>query len=65
MKYRINEYTQVQIGMGFVNRPGEKVDLTKWFREGELVNLLVSDGQAVLVYRELRSEEQQKNAVNQ
>jgi len=56
MKYRTNEYTKIQIGMGFI--PEQKVDLTKWFKSGEYVNLMVSDGQAVLVHRELRAEEQ-------
>lgn len=57
MKYRINEFTKIQIGTGFVNNAGEKADLTQWFKEGEYVNLLVSDGQAVLIHRELRPEE--------
>jgi hypothetical protein len=52
-----NEYTSVQVGMGFVNKPGEKTDLTKWFRPGDRVDALVKDGQAVALHRELRPDE--------
>lgn len=58
-----NEYTSVQVGMGFVNRPGEKTDLTKWFRPGDRVDALVKDGQAVALHRELRPDEQKQQAL--
>lgn len=56
-KYRINEYSKVQIGMGFIDKPGEKTDLAQWFKEGDYVNLMVDNGQAVVIHRELRPEE--------
>jgi len=56
--FTTNEYTSVQVGMGFVNKPGEKTDLTKWFRPGDRVDALVKDGQAVALHRELRPDEQ-------
>ncbi|MGB9904938.1 MAG: copper amine oxidase N-terminal domain-containing protein [Desulfotomaculales bacterium] len=56
----INEYTSIQIGIyAFgVNKPGEKTDLTKWFKVGDTVHALVKDGQALSLYRELRPGEQ-------
>lgn len=57
VKYRVNEFTKIQVGSGFVNNAGEKADLTQWFKEGEYVNLMVNDGQAVLIHRELRPKE--------
>lgn len=57
-KYRTNEYTAIQIGMQFVNQPGEPGNLTQWFKKGDYVDLLVKDGQAVLIHRSLRSGEQ-------
>jgi hypothetical protein len=56
---RTNEYTSVQVGMGFVSRPGEKLDLTKWFKAGDQVDVLYKDGQALALHRELRPGEQQ------
>lgn len=53
-----SEYTSVQVGVGFVNKPGEKTDLTKWFKPGDRVDALVKDGQAVALHRELRPDEQ-------
>ncbi|SHJ16078.1 hypothetical protein [Desulfofundulus thermosubterraneus] len=55
---RTTEYTSVQIGMGFVNKPGEKLDLTKWFKQGDYVDVLYKDGQALALHRELRPGEQ-------
>ncbi|WP_027356878.1 copper amine oxidase N-terminal domain-containing protein [Desulfofundulus thermocisternus] len=55
----INEYTSVQVGMRFVNKPGEKIDLTKWFKPGDTVGALVKEGQAKALGRELRPGEQQ------
>lgn len=57
-KYRINEFTSIQIGMQFVNQPGDPIDLTHWFQKGDYVDLLVKDGQAVLIHRDLRSGEE-------
>ncbi|MDI6710455.1 MAG: hypothetical protein QME76_07185 [Bacillota bacterium] len=51
---RVNEYTSIQIGMGFVNKPGEKLDLTRWFKQSDQVDMLYKDGQAMAVHRELR-----------
>lgn len=51
---RISEYTSVQVGMGFVNEPGVKLDLTQWFKPGDYVNLLYEDGQALALHRDLR-----------
>lgn len=56
--YRTNKYTSVQIGMGFVNKPNEKTDLTKWFQKGDQVDLLVKNGQVMAMHRELRPGEQ-------
>lgn len=58
--FRINEYTQIQVGMKFVSKPNTKTDLTKYFKKGDLVSLLVKNDQAVSVYREARAEEQEK-----
>ncbi|WP_027718094.1 hypothetical protein [Desulfovirgula thermocuniculi] len=59
---RVNEYTTVQVGMGFVSRPGEKPDLTKWFKPGDKVDMLYRDGQALALHRELRPGEQAPQA---
>lgn len=53
-----NEYTSIQVGMGFVNKPGEKADLTKWFKAGDTIDALVKDGQALALHREPRPGEQ-------
>lgn len=63
--YLISEYTSVQIGMNFVNKPGEKTDLTKWFQKGDEIDLLVKDDQAMAVHRELRPGEQVPQASGQ
>ena len=55
---RANEYTAVQIAMNFVNQPGEKTDLSKWFRAGDQVDLMVKEGQILAVHRESRPGEQ-------
>lgn len=55
---RTTEYTSVQVGMNFVSRPGEKPDLTKWFKAGDSVDVLYKDGQALALHRELRPDEQ-------
>ena len=39
--YKITENTPVVIGYGYVNRPGEKADLTKYFRQGDTVHMMV------------------------
>lgn len=56
---KVTEYTSAQIGMGFVNKPGEKLDLTKWFKQGDSVDMLYKDGQAMALHRELRQGEQE------
>lgn len=56
--YRTNEFTSVQVGMGFVNQPGQKLDLTKHFKAGDYVDLLVKDGQALALHRDFRPGEQ-------
>ncbi|MGQ9513343.1 hypothetical protein [Thermodesulfitimonas sp.] len=55
---RTNEYTSVQVGMGFVNQPGRKLDLTQHFKAGDYVDALVKDGQALALHRDLRPGEQ-------
>lgn len=55
--YRVNEYSTVQIGMNFVSQPGKKTDLTKFFKKGDYVDLMVDGKQAVVVHREIRPEE--------
>ena len=57
---RTNRYTNIQIGMSFVNRPGIKTDLTKYFKPGDYVYMLTEDGQAFLIYRDLRPDEYQE-----
>lgn len=47
-----SEYTSIQVGMGFVNKPGEKTDLTKWFNSGDTLDTLVKDGQALALHCE-------------
>lgn len=56
-KYRTNEYTSIQVGMQFVNKSGEPADLTQYFKKGDYVDLLVKDGQAVLIHREARKDD--------
>jgi uncharacterized protein YneF (UPF0154 family) len=51
---RTNEYTTLQVGMGFVNESGGKADITEWFTEGDYVNVIASDGQALALHREAR-----------
>lgn len=60
--YRVNEYTSIQVGMGFVNKSNEKADLTKWFQKGDEIDLLVRSGQAMAMHRELRPGEQAPQA---
>ncbi|WP_109206267.1 hypothetical protein [Moorella sp. Hama-1] len=55
-----NEYTSIQVGMGFMNKPGEKADLTKWFKAGDTIDALVKDGQALALHREPRPGEQEQ-----
>ena len=62
---RTNEFTSVQVGMRFVNEPGIKTDLTQWFKTGDYVNMLVKDGQALALHRELRPGEQQKEEITE
>jgi hypothetical protein len=60
-----NEYTSIQVGMGFVNKPGEKADLTKWLKAGDTIDALVKDGQALALHREPRpGEETQQGQVS-
>jgi hypothetical protein len=54
----VNEHTSVQIGMGFVSKPNEKVDLMKWFANGDRASVLYKDGQALALHREPRPGEQ-------
>lgn len=55
---RTSEYTSVQVGMDFVNRPGQKLDLTEHFKVGDYVDVLVKDGQALALHRDFRPGEQ-------
>jgi hypothetical protein len=55
---RTNEYTSIQVGMGFVNQPGQKADLTKHFKAGDYVDVLVKDGQALALHRDFRPGEE-------
>jgi hypothetical protein len=55
---RTNEYTSVQVGMDFVNRPGQKLDLTEHFKVGDYVDVLVKDGQALALHRDFRPSEE-------
>ena len=48
-----NEYTSVQVGMAFMNKPGEKTNLTEWFAVGDHIDMLVEDGQALALYQEV------------
>ncbi|KYH30536.1 hypothetical protein [Neomoorella mulderi] len=49
-----NEFTSIQVGMNFVDKPGQKADLTKWFKAGDTIDALVKDGQALALHREPR-----------
>ncbi|KYH31564.1 hypothetical protein [Neomoorella mulderi] len=53
-----NEFTSIQVGMNFVDKPGQKADLTKWFKAGDTIDALVKDGQALALHREPRPGEQ-------
>ncbi|NMA64495.1 MAG: hypothetical protein GX964_10745 [Syntrophomonadaceae bacterium] len=61
--YHVNEHSSVQIGMNFINNPGQKPDLTEYFAPGDYANLLVKDDQALVVHRELKSKEQAESEV--
>lgn len=58
---KITEYSNIQIGMTFVNSPGKKVNLKEWLKEGDNVNALVKDGRILSLHRELRPGEKQPN----
>jgi hypothetical protein len=60
---RTNEYTNVQVGMGTVSRPGQKTDLTTCFKPGDSVDALVIDDQATALHREPRPGEQASQPV--
>lgn len=55
---RTTEFTSIQVGMGFVNQPGQKADLTKWFKAGDYVDVLAKDGQALALHRDFRPGEE-------
>lgn len=55
---KINEYTSIQVGQSFVNKYGDPVDLTKWFKQGDYIDAIVKDGQAFALHRDFRPEEQ-------
>jgi len=57
VKYHINNHSNIQIGMSYVGQPGQKLNLTQYFKVGDYADLLVKDGQAVLIHRDLRSGE--------
>jgi hypothetical protein len=57
----INQYTSVQIGMNFVNKPDEVTDLTKYFQKGDSIDMLYKDGQAMALHRDLRPGETVNN----
>jgi hypothetical protein len=54
----VGPLTTVQIGMSFVDKPGEKIDLTEWFRPGDAVDMIYREGRALALRRELRPGEQ-------
>ncbi|WP_434577049.1 hypothetical protein [Thermoanaerobacterium thermosaccharolyticum] len=57
----INQYTSVQIGMNFVNKPDETTDLTKYFKKGDSIDMIYKDGQAMALHRDLRPGETVNN----
>lgn len=57
--FKTTEYTNIQIGMKFINKPGEKTDLTKWFKVEDSVNVLVKDDRILALHRELRPGEKE------
>jgi hypothetical protein len=66
IKAQANQYTAVQIGTGFVNKPGEPTDLTKFFKEGDTIDMLYKDGQILALHRDARpGETQTKPPANQ
>jgi hypothetical protein len=52
------EYTSIQVGMGFVGKPGQKTDLTTCFKSGDSVDALVIKDQATALHREFRAGEE-------
>ncbi|MFX4261199.1 hypothetical protein ACOBQJ_03245 [Pelotomaculum propionicicum] len=54
---RTNQYTTVQVGMTMVSAKGQKTDLTKYFKAGENIDLLVKEDQALAIHRALRPDE--------
>ncbi|MFU0783786.1 MAG: DUF5666 domain-containing protein [Thermoanaerobacterium thermosaccharolyticum] len=58
---KINQYTSVQIGMNFVNKPDETTDLTKYFQKGDSIDMIYKDGQAMALHRDLRPNETANN----
>ncbi|QSZ27601.1 hypothetical protein ACETAC_01410 [Aceticella autotrophica] len=60
IKAETTQFTSIQVGTGFVNKPNEKTDLTKWFKEGDTVDMLYKDGQALALHRDPRADEAQQ-----
>lgn len=51
---RTDEYTRITVGMSVLNKPGEKMDLTKVFRPGDYVHMFVENDRAISIGRDLR-----------
>lgn len=60
---RSSEYTSIQVGMGFINQPGQKTNLTKWFKAGDFVDMIVKDNQVLSLHRDFRPGENSAPAV--
>lgn len=54
---RTNQYTMVQVGMTMVSKKGQSTDLTKYFKTGENVDLLIKEDTALAIHRALRPNE--------
>lgn len=52
-----NEYTTVQVGMEIKNVEDQKTDLTKFFKAGDSVSMLVKEDQVLAIYRGLTEDE--------
>ena len=54
---KANEYTTVQVGMTTKSVKGQKTDLTKSFKPGDMVDLLVKEDQVLAIHRSLKPDE--------
>lgn len=63
--YKITENTPVAVGYGYVNKPGEKADLTKYFHQGDTVHMMVKGDTILYLNRGTRKDEQARQSLQE